>query len=168
MEDVWSTSNERILGPMTNSDRSPARFGPGLTAGIGLVLAIAGALSSPEGTPPAGFATRIWVPLPDWLGYGTAAAVSLASLTLIAMTLGRRQRRNEVDDYEPREPERVPSLFKVLLIVLALTPGTMIAAVTYWFGQSSHLLLSHQGSDWAHLVRWRRRRPYLHHRSRHG
>lgn len=110
-----------------------------MTTGIGLILAIAGALSTPEAVPPAGFATRVWVPLPDWLGYGTAAAFSLASFTIIAMTLGRRRRRNEGDYEEARELEKVATFFKALLIVLALTPGLLIGAATYWFGQSSHL-----------------------------
>jgi len=100
---------------------------------------MAGALSSPDGASAPGVATRIWVPLPAWLGYGTAAAVSIASLTFIGMALGwRRRRKNEDDDFEEaHESEKVPML--LLLILMALAPGLVMAGATYWVGQSSDL-----------------------------
>ena len=126
---------------MAHSEQASTPFRSILLTGIGLVLAAAGALSSPDGAPAPGVATRIWVPLPAWLGYGTAAAVSIASLTFIGMALGsRRRRKNEDDDFEEaHEPEKVPILFKVLLILLALAPGLVIAGATFWVGQSSDL-----------------------------
>ena len=133
--------NGPILMPMTHSGQGLTRFGPIFVSCIGFVLAAAGALSPPEGASAVGVATRIWVPLPGWLGYGTAAVVCLASLSFIAMALGaRRRRKNEDDDFEEaHEPEKAPILFKVLLLLLALAPGLVMAGATYWVGQSSDL-----------------------------
>src|SRR5215471_12629736 len=144
MATARKTSGSIGNGPskaMTQAEQSSGRVGPILATVIGLVLAMAGALSSPDGASAPGVATRIWVPLPAWLGYGTAAAVSLASLTFIGMALGsRRRRKNGDDDFEEaHEPEKVPILFKVLLILLVLAPGLVMAGATYWFRQSSDL-----------------------------
>jgi uncharacterized protein DUF4129 len=129
------------LLPMAHSEQASTRFWSILLTGIGFVLAAAGALSSPDGASAPGVVTRVWVPLPAWLGYGTAAAVSIASITFIGMALGsRRRRKNKDDDFEEaHEPEKVPILFKVLLILLALAPGLVMAGATYWVGQSSDL-----------------------------
>jgi|SRR5438067_50570 len=129
------------LMPMTHSGQGLTRFGLIFVSCIGFVLAAAGALSPPEGASAVGVATRIWVPLPGWLGYGTAAAVCLASLSFIAMALGaRRRHKNEDDDFDKaQEPEKTPILFKVLLILLGLVPGLVIAGATYWARQSSDL-----------------------------
>jgi Domain of unknown function (DUF4129) len=114
------------------------RLGPKLATGIGLLLAIAGTLAAPEGGPIDGLATRVFVPLPDWLTVGAVAALSLASLIFYAMSLTwRRLRKKGEDDFELyHEPQKVTPILAVFLILLALTPGAILGGTLYWLGQS--------------------------------
>ena len=86
-------------------------------------------------------AMRVWVPLPDWLVIGAVVAVSIASLTFIAIGLGwRRRRKNDDDGYEEhQEAEQIPILLKIAVILLALAPGAMMAGAIFWLSQSSLL-----------------------------
>jgi len=114
-------------------------LGASLASSIGLLLAVAGAFSSPEGEPVGGLAMRVWVPLPDWLVFGAVAAVSIASLTFIALGLSwRRRRKSDDGDYEPdQETEKTPRLLKLVLILLALAPGAIMSGAIFWLSQSS-------------------------------
>src|SRR5438477_9985876 len=107
---------------MPRQTRVPVPLGPSLACGIGFLLAISSGFSSPEGEPVDGLAIRVWVPLPDWLVIGAVVAVSIASLTFIAIGLGwRRRRHNEDDGYEePHEAEQIPLTSKLALILRAL------------------------------------------------
>src|SRR5207302_9018288 len=107
---------------MPRQTRVPVPLGPSLACGIGLLLAISSGFSSPEGEPEAGLAMRVRVPLPDWLVIGAVVAVSIASLTFIAIGLGWRRRRNHQDDvYEEHQgAEQTSSLLKIAVILLAL------------------------------------------------
>jgi hypothetical protein len=119
-------------------NKAPRQLGPRVASGVGLLLAIAAALSSPEGQPVGGLATRVWIPLPDWLAFGAAAAVSIASLIFIAMALGwRRSRQTDQDDHQQyRVAEKIPILLKVFLILVALAPGAMVGGAVFWLNQS--------------------------------
>src|SRR5947208_7872846 len=114
-------------------------LGASLASGIGLLLAVAGAFSSPEGEQVGGLAMRVWVPLPDWLVFGAVAAVSIASLTFIALGLSwRRRRKSDDGDYEPdQETEKTPLLLKIALTLLALAPGAIMGGAILWLSQSS-------------------------------
>ena len=126
---------------MPRQTRVPVPLGPSLACGIGLLLAISSGFSSPEGEPVDGLAMRVWVPLPDWLVIGAVVAVSIASLTFIAIGLGwRRRRKNDDDGYEEhQEAEQIPILLKIAVILLALAPGAMMAGAIFWLSQSSLL-----------------------------
>lgn len=118
----------------------PSRLGPKLITGVGLLLAIAGTLASPEGMPLESLPSRVFVPLPDWLTIGAVAALSVASLVFIAMILPRprpRRKKGE-DDYEMYyEPRKVPPLLAVFLLLLALTPGAILGGAIWWLGRSN-------------------------------
>src|SRR5438067_997341 len=126
-------------------------LGPSLASGIGLLLAVAAAFSSPEGAPVGGMAMRVWVPLPDWLVFGAVATVSIASLTFIALGLSWRRRRKSGDDNHEQyqEAEKVPNLFKIILVLLALTPAAMMGGAIFWLSQSSSVpaLVGSVGAD---------------------
>ena len=59
-----------------------SRYGPKLAVGIGLLLALAGTLTLPDGAPIAGSGRRVWLPLPDWLLIAVVPALSIASLVV--------------------------------------------------------------------------------------
>ncbi len=119
------------------------RLGPKLATGIGLLLAIAGTLAAPDGAPIAGLASRVFVPLPDWLIIAAVTAFSIASLLLYALSLRlRRAAKQGEDEYERyHEPEKIPRILGVLLILLALTPGAILGGTLYWLGRSDVSLL---------------------------
>jgi hypothetical protein len=126
---------------LTADDRRgglPFRLGPSVIAGVGLSLALAGAIASPEGAPIKGVATRVFLPLPDWLIITAGAAFSIASLVLVAIVLaaGRRRRKSE-DEYElSRSAQKTSPLVVVLLVLLALAPGAMMGGVLVWLALS--------------------------------
>jgi hypothetical protein len=107
-------------------------------AGLGLLLALAGAFARPEGAPVAGLAERIQVPLPDWLIITTLAALVVASFTFITMLLPwRRPQKKGEDDYELyHEPQRIPAVVGALLLLLALTPPALLGGAFFWLGRS--------------------------------
>lgn len=115
------------------------RLGPILVTGLGLLLAIAGTLASPEGIPVERLATRVFVPLPDWLIIGATAALSVASLIFIAMVLPwRRPPKKGEGEFELyHEPQRVPPIVAVFLLLLALMPGTILGGTIFWLGRSN-------------------------------
>lgn len=120
------------------TDLPPLRLGPRLATGIGLLFAIAAALASPRGASIEGLATRVFVPLPDWLIIAAAAALSLASLIFIAMVRPwRRPRKKGEDDVELyHEPQKIPPILAVFLLLLALTPGAILGGTLYWLGRA--------------------------------
>jgi hypothetical protein len=128
-----------IISPPRNLPHSARqRAAPAVFAGIGLALAIAGTLASEEGAPAAGLAERIAIPLPDWLIIAATASLSVAMLIFLAM-LGpwRRPRKKKGDDeFELyHEPQRIPPLLGVFLLLLALLPGAMLGGALFWLGQ---------------------------------
>jgi hypothetical protein len=105
-----------------------------LVTGVGLLLAIAGTLAAPEGVPIEGLATRVFVPLPDWLTIGSVAAVALASLIFIARSLSSRPPgKDEFERYN--EPQKLSPMLAVVLVVLALTPCAILGGALYWLAQ---------------------------------
>jgi hypothetical protein len=124
------------------------RLGPKLVTGIGLLVALAGTLASPEGVPLENLPSRIFVPLPDWLIIGALAALSIVSLNFIAMIVPRprpRRKKGE-DDYEMyHEPQRVPPILAVFLILLALTPGAILGGAIFWLGRSDVSVVPRSG-----------------------
>jgi hypothetical protein len=67
-----------------------AGFGPAVITAIGLLLALAGTLApTEEGATASSLATRLIVPLPDWFIAATVAALTAASLILLAIILPR-------------------------------------------------------------------------------
>src|SRR5260370_17366897 len=103
-----------------------ARFGPAAISAIGLLLALAGTLApTEEGAASGSLATRLIIPLPDWLIAATVAALAAASLILLAIILPRprpRRKKGEVPYeryYEPRNP---PPTTLFLLILPPFTP----------------------------------------------
>jgi Domain of unknown function (DUF4129) len=131
-----------------------ARFGPAAITAIGLLLALAGALApTEEGTASGSLATRLIIPLPDWLVVATVAALAAASLILLAIILPRpRPRRKKGEDpYELYyEPRKAPPTVVVLLILLALTPPGILAASILWLDR--HDVLLHGGTAGAEKV----------------
>ena len=116
------------------------RYAPTLAAGGGLVLALAGTLAQPQGERVAGVLTRVWVPLPGWLIIAAVAALSIASLILIAMLLPRprpRRKKGEEDYQMYHEPQRLPRLLPVALLLLVLLPGAMLGSTIFWLGRTA-------------------------------
>lgn len=125
-----------------------SRLGPKLVTGVGLLLAIAGTLASPEGVPLENLPSRVFVPLPDWLIIGALAALAIASLIFIAMILPRprpRRKKGEQDYEMYHEPQRVPPILAVFLLLLALTPGAMLGGAIYWLDRSEMSVVPHSG-----------------------
>jgi hypothetical protein len=109
------------------NDTSPQRRGAKLAAGLGLVLAIAGAVAPPDGRSIEGLATRVSVPLPDWLVIASVAALSISSLTFIAMVWSRRRRReNGKDEGELQQAQRMSPVLAVFSVLLALAPPALL------------------------------------------
>src|SRR5712691_5470079 len=121
-----------------------ARFGPAVITAIGLLLALAGTLApTEEGTGSGSLATRLIIPLPDWLIAATVAALAAASLILLAIILPRpRPRRKKGEEpYELYyETRKAPPTVVVLLILLALTPPGILAASILWLDRHEVLL----------------------------
>lgn len=114
----------------------PWRLGPKLATGVGLLLALAGTLAAPEGAPITGLATRVYVPLPNWLIAAAVTALSIASLIFYAKSLRLRQPQKQDEEFERYyEPQQISRLLGVLLILLALTPGAILGGTLYWLGQ---------------------------------
>ncbi len=126
-------------------DPPPLRLGPRVLTGIGLLLAIAGALAAPEGVPITGLATRVFVALPDWLIVAAVAALSIATLMLLAMTLPWRRKQGEDDDERYHEPLTIPPIVKVFLILLALMPGTLLGGAIWWLGRADVSIVPRAG-----------------------
>ena len=120
----------------------PLRPGPRLATGIGLLLAIAATLASPEGTLLGGRAARVFVPLPDWLIIAAVVSLCLASLILIAMSLAWRRPQSEEDIEEYHEPQKVPPIVAICLILLALTPVAILFGAIYWLALSDVSMFS--------------------------
>jgi hypothetical protein len=136
---VIGRADKDTASPYRNP-RHPARqrLVPTVFAGIGLALAIAGTLASPEGPPVAGLAERISIPLPDWLIIAATVSLSLAMLIFLAMLVPWRRPRKKKgdDDFELyHEPQRVPPLLGVFLLLLALLPGAVLGGALFWLGQ---------------------------------
>jgi len=116
----------------------PFRLGPSLVAGVGLSLALAGVLASPDGAPIKGLATRVFLPLPDWLIVTAGIAFSIAGVILLAIILSaaRRRRQAEPEDELYHQPQKTSPLVVVLLVLLALAPGAMMGGVLVWLALS--------------------------------
>jgi hypothetical protein len=125
-----------------------ARFGPAAISAIGLLLALAGTLApTEEGAASGSLATRLIIPLPDWLIAATVAALAAASLILLAIILPRPRpwRKKGEEPYERYyEPRKAPPTVVVLLILLALTPPGLLAASILW--AERHEVLLHGGT----------------------
>jgi hypothetical protein len=87
---------------MQHEDSRSFRFAPAILAAIGLILAIAGAVAPLQQAPLGGLATRIALPLPDWIVIAAMASLSLASLIFIAIALPRARRRRKKGEDELR------------------------------------------------------------------
>ena len=121
-----------------------SRFGPAIVTATGLLLATAGALAPTEqgGTSDA-LATRLVVPLPDWLIVAAVAALAGASLILIAILFPgpRRPRKKGEQEYEMYyEPRKAPLAVALLLIFLALAPPGILATSILWLDRNEVLL----------------------------
>jgi hypothetical protein len=125
----------------------PARLGPKLVAGIGLLLAIAGAFASPTGEgvlEDAG--RRIWVPLPDWLLATAVTALALAILVFLVMARPwRRMRRDVDDDTNDDEPQPIPRWLSALLLLVSLIQCAVIVGGIFWLAQSYSLVVADLG-----------------------
>lgn len=86
---VWRQS---VFMTLPEKARS-AGLGPKLTAGLGLMLAIAGILAAPTGGPIETLPARVSVPLPDWLIVAVIAALAAAGVDA-----GRAARRCDLLD----------------------------------------------------------------------
>jgi hypothetical protein len=105
---------------------SPQRLGARLVASLGLVLAIAGSLARHEEPSIVGLATRVSVLLPDWLVIASVAALSISSVTFIALIWSRR-RQDEDEDELQQEPQRTSPALATFFFFLTLTPPTLLA-----------------------------------------
>ncbi len=126
-----------------------SRFGPAIVTAIGLLPAVAGALAPKDEGGTSGFlATRLVVPLPDWLIMATVAALAAASLILIAIIFPRPRPRREKGE-EPYElyyePRRAPPTVVLFLILLALTPPGILAGSILWLDRNGVLLHGRSG-----------------------
>jgi hypothetical protein len=120
------------------TDRPPLRLGPRLATGIGLLLAVAATLASPEDAPLGGRAVRVFVPLPDRLVIAAVASLSVAGLIFVALSLTRRRppKKGEEEIEQYHGPQKVPPVLAIFLIVLALTPGAVLAGAICWLARS--------------------------------
>jgi hypothetical protein len=113
------------------NDTSPQRRGAKLAAGLGLVLAIAGSLAPPDGRSTEGLATRVSVPLPDWLVIASVAALSISSLTFIAMVWSQRRRlENGKDEEELQQAQQISPVLTAFSLLLALAPPALLVWAT--------------------------------------
>jgi hypothetical protein len=124
----------------------PLSAAPKVVAGIGLLLAIAGAVASPDRGPWDEAARRIWVPLPDWLVVTAVAALSIAILVFLVMARPWRRMRKEYDqDTFYDEPQPIPRWLSVLLLLVSLTQCAVIAGGILWLAQSYSMLVPDLG-----------------------
>ena len=112
----------------------PARLGPGLVAGLGLLLAIAGTLAPREGAPSGWLATPLSLQLPDWLVVTAVIALTAASLLFLALVFARPRTGRKKDDEHVLyvEPRRLNPVVAGLLIMLALTPAGILGGAIGW------------------------------------
>lgn len=126
-----------------------SRCGPVFITAIGLLLAMAGTLAPKEDSAGTGIlAAPPVVPLPDWLSVATLAALTAASLILIAIRFpgARRPRRKGEEEYEMYyEPRKPPPAVVLLLILLVLTPPGIFAASILWLDRHEVLLHGRSG-----------------------
>jgi hypothetical protein len=119
---------------------------PKVVAGIGLLLAIAGALASPDGAPWDEAARRIWVPLPDWLVTTALSALSIAILVFLVMARPwRRMRKVDDEDTSSDEPEPIPRWLSALLLLVSLAQFAVVVGGILWLAQSHSAFVTDLG-----------------------
>jgi Domain of unknown function (DUF4129) len=118
--------------------RLPLRLGPAAVAACGLILAFAGVLASDTRGSGGALAGPLTAPLPEWLVLATAAAIGSAALLFLALVFGAPRRRRKKDDefVEYTEPRKLHPAMALLLLLLALSPGAILAGVLLWFQPS--------------------------------
>jgi hypothetical protein len=125
---------------------APLSLAPKIVAFIGLLLAIAGALASPDGGPWDEAARRVWVPLPDWLITTAVTALAIAILVLLVMARPwRRMRRADDEDTVDDEPEPIPRWLAALLFLVSLAQCAVIIGGIFWLAQSYGFLIPDLG-----------------------
>jgi hypothetical protein len=125
---------------------APLSLAPKIVAFIGLLLAIAGALASPDGGPWDEAARRIWVPLPDWLIITAVTALAIAILLFLVMARPwRRIRRHDDEDAGDDEPEPIPRWLAAVLFLVSLAQCAVIIGGIFWLAQSSGFLIPDLG-----------------------
>ena len=121
---------------MQHEDGRSFRFAPTILAAIGLTLAIAGAVTPQQQAPLGGLATRIALPLPDWIVIAAMASLSLASLIFIVIALprARRRRKKGENEYEIyHEPRKIPPWVVVALLLVATAPAAVLGGAVIWY-----------------------------------
>lgn len=119
---------------------------PKIVAFFGLLLAIAGALASPEGGSWDEAARRIWVPLPDWLVTTAVGSFSIAILVFLVMARPwRRMRKDEPEDTVEDDPQPLPRWLSALLLLLSLIQCAVIVGGILWLAQSYSLVIPDLG-----------------------
>lgn len=125
---------------------APLSIAPKIVAFIGLLLALAGALASPDAGPWDEAARRIWVPLPDWLIATAVTSLAIAILLFLVMARPwRRVRRPADDDTVDDEPQPIPRWLAALLFLVSLAQCAVIIGGIFWLAQSYGLLIPDLG-----------------------
>ena len=125
---------------MPPENPAPVRLAPKVVAASGLLLAIAGALASPDGGPWDEAARRVWVPLPDWLVTTAVTALAISILAFLVMARPwRRMRRDDDEDSFEDEPQPTPRWLSLLLLLLSLIQCAVIVGGILWLAQSYSL-----------------------------
>jgi Domain of unknown function (DUF4129) len=120
---------------MQHDRASLSWLAPRILTGIGILLALAGALAPQQRTPLSALATRIALPLPAWVMVAVVVSLSLASLIFLAIALPRvrRRRKKGEEEYEIyHEPGKVPPWLVVVLILIALAPAGVLGSAVLW------------------------------------
>lgn len=139
---------------------APPRPGETATAGLpvaatvlGLVLALAGVLATPEGSPVDDLAHRVTVALPGWLIVAAFGSVLLAGAIFVGFALPRprpRRKKGEDDHEMYQEPRRVPLLLGIAMLLLALAPAAVLTGLLFWLGQENVAVPLERGAVIAH------------------
>lgn len=125
---------------------APVWLAPKVVAGIGLLLAIAGALAPSDGGRWDEVGRRIWVPLPEWLVATAVTALAIAILVFLVMARPwRRVRKFDEEDTFDDEPQPIPRWLSALLLLVSLIQIAVIVGGILWLAQAYSLVIPDLG-----------------------